>query len=93
MIKKKKTNLLKRILYLAVFIYVGYILFQQHVCFNAYKAQEISYLREIDENEKIQQQYQKQRELYQTDAYIEEMARAKLGMVYPGEKIFIDASK
>lgn len=90
---KEKKNFSKRILYTVIIIYVGYILFQQQIYLSAYKAEENSYIAEIDKNKKITQKYQEQKELYQTDAYIEEVARAKLGMVYPGEKIFIDTSK
>ena len=93
MINKGKKNVSKRILYTAIIIYVGYILCQQHVYLKAYKAEENSYLKEIDKDKKVAQQYQKQKELYRTDSYIEEIARTKLGMVYPGEKIFIDTSK
>ena len=93
MINKGKKNVSKRIIYLAMVLYVGYILFQQQIYLNAYEAEKNSYIKEIDKNKKIAQQYQKQKELYQSDAHLEEMARDKLGMVYPGEKQFIDISK
>lgn len=83
----------KKLLYLIIALYVGYILFQQQMYLIACEKEENAYLKQIEEQKKITEQLKSQEASYQSDSFIEKMAREKLGMVLPGEKIFIDISK
>ena len=79
--KNKKINF-KRIIIIAILIYVVYTFFVQQKELNAYKAEE-----------------EKKEQLLETKAninskeYIEEVAREKLDMYLPNEKVYIDISK
>lgn len=44
----------------------------------------------VEEEIVINEELKRQKEILDTDEYIEKVAREKLGMVKPGEKIFID---
>ncbi len=90
---KRKSNSLKKLIYLLVIAYVGYILIQQQMYLLACEKEENYYKREISRQKEINEQYKKQGQYYQTDSYIESVAREKLGMVLPEERVFIDISK
>jgi len=90
---KRKNNIPKRIFCLIVFAYIGYILFQQYTYISMISKEEKKYINEINKQKSVAASYEKQKKLYNTDAYVEGIARQKLGMVYPGEKMFVDASK
>lgn len=92
----KKINykvLLKRIIVVMIGIYVIYTFISQQKTLNAYKAEEKRY------EEQITVQKEKQEELNQTKAninsekYIEEVAREKLDMYLPNERVYIDITK
>ena len=92
--KSKNFNLiLKRIFIIGIAIYVVYTFFAQQKTLNAYKADEQRY------KEQILAKKEKKEELNQTKAninseeYIEEIARDKLDMYLPNEKVYIDTSK
>ncbi len=90
--QRKRINT-KKLLYLIIALYVGYILFQQQMYLIACGKEENANLKQIEEQKKITQQLKSQEASYQSDWFIEKMAREKLGMVLPGERIFIDISK
>ena len=92
----KKINykvLLKRIIVVMIGIYVIYTFISQQKTLNVYKAEEKRY------EEQITVQKEKQEELNQTKAninseeYIEEVAREKLDMYLPNERVYIDITK
>lgn len=47
----------------------------------------------IDEEKKENEELKRQKEMSDTDEYLEKMAREKLGMVKKNERIFIDAGR
>ena len=92
--KNEKIKLiLKRVLIVAIAIYLIYTFFTQQKALNMYKADEERYLEQISQEE------EKKEELIQTKAninskeYIEEIARDKLDMYLPNEKVYIDINK
>ena len=89
---KKKKNNTKRIIYSVLVVYVAYILIQQEMYLFACKKQENLFAKEIQKQKQVSRQIEEQKQLYRTDSYIEEIAREKLGMVLPGEKVFVDVS-
>ncbi|MBZ4645085.1 MAG: Septum formation initiator [Petroclostridium sp.] len=90
--KKGIKSVLKKILLTASAIYVVYILIQQQVMLNYYRDQEKYYLQKIEEEKAKTEHLEKLKVLYSTEAYIEQIARDKLGFVKNGEKVFIDAT-
>jgi len=91
--KNKRKSNFNRIVYSFIIVYVGYILFRQQSVFFDCQKQKAYYLSEIKNNQNISQELKQKKELYNSDFFIEKSARDKLGMVYPGEKIFKDISR
>lgn len=91
--KNKKRSIVKKIICISIFLYIGFIFLQQQSYLNTCKKLEADYLKEIEKQKQIAEQLKNQKVLYKSDAFIEKIAREKLGMVFPGEKIFIDVSK
>ncbi len=85
--------ILKRVLLVAIAIYVVYTFLSQQKSLNMYNADAKRYM------EQIAQEEEKKEELNQTKAninskdYIEEIARDKLNMYLPNEKVYIDINK
>lgn len=52
-----------------------------------------SVLQKIDEEKKVKEELLQQKDIMDNDAYIEKVAREKLGMVKRGEKVFVDINK
>ena len=82
--------LLKRILLVIIGIYVIYTFISQQKTLNTYKAEKERY------EEQIASEEEKKQELIQTKAnidskdYIEDVAREKLDMYYPNERVYLD---
>ncbi len=93
--RKKKTknkfmSALKSAAIAALSIYIVYVLIQQQIQLNAYKAQQDYYKAQIEQEKKKLQSIEDNKLLYTTDSYIEKIARERLGLVKPGEVIFVD---
>lgn len=81
-------------LILAVFfLYFCYVLIDQQKVILA-RESEIARMKEkIGEEQAINEELTKQREIINSDEYVEKIAREKLGMVKKEERVFIDISK
>ena len=89
----KKSIKFKRLIIIALLVYVVYTLVVQQKTLNAYKAEENSYNEElVQAREKNQDLLNLKSNLDSTD-YITEVAREKLGMYLPNERVYIDISK
>lgn len=92
----KKINfkkLYKRLFVLIFIIYIVYTLIMQQQTLNAYKAEENKYNEEI---EKAQEEHEKLLETknnINSNEYIEQIAREKLDMYLPNERVYIDIGK
>lgn len=82
-----------RILIIGLVIYFLYIVISRQQILNTYKKEEKNY------QDLIAEQQQKNNELLETKKnidstkFIEEIARDKLGMYLPNERVYIDISK
>ncbi len=83
---------IKKVMIGIIIIYAVYIIVQQQITLNLYKAQEEYYEEKIAEEIDKTNELKKKKMLYNTDLYIEKIARDKLGLVKPGERVFIDIS-
>lgn len=89
----KTSKILKRIFFIIAIIYVSTIFVNQQKSLNAYKNEQEAL------NQKIAQQTEYKNELLATKEnitspeYIEQIAREKLDMYLPNEKVYIDISK
>ncbi len=90
--KNKKINF-KRIIIIAILIYVVYTFFVQQKELNACKADSKRYTEQIAAEEEKKEQLLETKANINSKEYIEEVAREKLDMYLPNEKVYIDISK
>lgn len=92
--KSQNLNIfLKRVIIAAVAIYVVYTFFVQQKQLNAYKADANRYNEQIAIEKERKAELNKTKENINSEQYIEEIAREKLDMYLPNEKVYIDISK
>ena len=90
---EKKNKLLKRVLVLIFIVYFIYTLIIQQKTLNSYARERDRYNDEIDIAEEEQKKLEKMKENINSDEYIEQIAREKLEMYYPNERVYIDIEK
>lgn len=90
---KKIRNLLKKILIIAFILYFAYTLIKQQQTLNSYANQKAKYNEDIEVAQDEQKELQKMKDNINSDEYIEQIAREKLGMYYPNERVYIDIEK
>ena len=88
-----KSKILKRIIIVAVLIYAVYTFISQQKLLNAYTAEADDYNTQIEEEKEIKQELADTKEHLNSKEYIEDIAREKLDMYLPNEKVYIDISK
>ena len=88
--KKIKFN---RILIIGIIIYIAYVLISRNQVLKSYKKDEQKYLDMIAEEQQRNAELLQERENLDSTEYIEEIARGKLGMYLPNERVYIDISK
>ena len=90
---RKKNNLIKYICILVVLIYIAYILINQQLTLNDYTKTSDNLSEQIEAQIANKEDLQKEKENIDSLEFIEEMAREKLDMYYPNEKIYVDNGK
>ena len=92
--KNKNLKLiLKRVLIIAIAIYVVYTFFAQQKTLNAYQADKERYAEQIAVEEEKKAELNETKANVNSEEYIEDIARDKLDMYLPNEKVYIDISK
>ena len=92
--KNKKINsLLKKILVLVFIIYFVYTVIAQQKTLNTYAQEKDKCNEDIEVAQEKQEELQEMKENINSDEYIEQIAREKLGMYYPYERVYIDIEK
>ena len=86
-------SLLKKILIIAFIVYFAYTLIKQQQTLNSYASQKDKYNDDIEVAEEEQADLKEMKENINSDEYIEQIAREKLGMYYPNERVYIDIEK
>lgn len=86
----KKKKLYKRLLILLVLIYAVFTLANQQKVLNQYSATNKEYESKIAEQQAYNQKLITEKENVNSKEFIEQMAREKLDMYYPNEKVYLD---
>ena len=87
---KKRANPLKILVICFLMFYASYTLIRQEVEIKKYDKEKQYYIEQIQLAQVKHEEYKKYSEYVKTDAYIEKIAREKLGMLLPEEKIYIE---
>ncbi len=86
----KRKNLFKKLLIIAFLIYFIYTLISQQRTLNSYANMKDSYNDDIEIAQEENQELQEMKDNINSDEYIEQIAREKLDMYYPNERVYID---
>lgn len=87
---KKSKKLYKKILILLVSIYVIFTLINQQKTLNQYSKNSQELSQKIEEEKSTKEELAKQKENVNSLEFIEQMAREKLDMYYPNERVYVD---
>ncbi len=88
--KNKNKKFLKKIIVISIAIYVIYTLIAQQKTLNAYSNEKEKYQEQISKEKEDTNNLKEMEENVTSPEYIENIAREKLGMYLPNEKVFID---
>lgn len=89
----KSKHFLKKLLILLIGIYVISIFINQQKTLESYKNNQQYYAKQIQEQTEYKESLLAKKENLNSPEYIEEIAREKLDMYLPNEKIYIDQDK
>ena len=83
----------KKVLFVALLGYAVFVFISQQSTLNAYNKEVSKYKKEIEEAKETKESLISMKDNINSPEYIEEIAREKLGMYLPNEKVFIDVGK
>lgn len=86
-------RILKRLIIIALIIYCGCIFVSQQKMLNSYAAEKKQYNNQIKEASKEQEKLNDKLNNVNSSNYIEDVARTKLDMYLPNERVYIDITK
>ena len=86
----KKKLRINRFIIIAVLIYFIYTLVSQQQTLNSYKQEAPTYSNQIEEANDKNEELKNVKNNINSTEYIENMAREKLGMYLPNERVYID---
>lgn len=87
---KKNRKLLRNILIIAIAIYVVFVFVNQQQTLNEYSKNTEELNQQIAEEKANNEELNQKKDDVNSLDFIEEMAREKLDMYYPNEKVYID---
>ena len=90
--KKVLLRLIKTLAYTAACMYIVITMINQQITLMDYRDMKEQYKKQIQEEKLKSEQLAKIKGEVTTPAYIEEVAREKLGLVMPYEIVFVDAN-
>ena len=87
---KTKNSLFKKIIFIVVVIYAIITFINQQKILNTYETQAKTLETQIAEAKDIQEQLNEEKENVNSSEYIEAIAREKLDMYLPNERVYLD---
>lgn len=87
---KKNRKLYKRLLILALVLYVVFTLINQQKTLNQYDKITEDLTAQIEEQNEYKEELAKKKNDVNSEDYIEQTAREKLDMYYPNERVYVD---
>lgn len=89
----KKKFRFNRIIIIGIIIYILYIFISRQQVLSTYKKEEQNYLDLIAQEKQRNSELLEVKDSINSTEFIEEIARDKLGMYLPNERVYIDISK
>lgn len=86
----KKTKIYKKLLIIGIAVYVVFTLVNQQKALNQYANTSKELSTQIEEQKEQKEQLAKKKDDVTSLDYIEQIAREKLDMYYPNERVYVD---
>lgn len=86
----KTTKIYKKILIISILIYIAYVFIGQQKTLMSYKNTQEYYSEKISQQQAYQQELNNTKNNITSKEYIEKVAREKLDMYLPNERVYID---
>lgn len=87
---RKNKKIYKKLLILIVAIYAIFTLVNQQKTLNQYSQNSKELTTQIEEQKAYNEELAKEKENVNSEEFIEQMAREKLDMYYPNERVYVD---
>ena len=87
---KKSKKIYKKLLILIISVYVIFTLINQQKTLNQYSQSSLELSQKIEEEKENKEELAKKKEDVNSLEFIEQMAREKLDMYYPNERVYVD---
>lgn len=87
---KKSKKIYKKLLILGISIYVIFTFINQQKTLNQYSQNSQELSQKIEEEKENKEELAKKKEDVNSLEFIEQMAREKLDMYYPNERVYVD---
>ena len=92
-ISEKHKKIIKKVMIVGVIAYTSYTFISQQQTLNAYKSEQNYYQQQINLEKENKEKLATIKENIDSTDYIEQVAREKLDMYFPNERVYIDISK
>ena len=86
-------NIYKKLIFIGILCYAVFIFASQQNTLNTYNKEVKKYEKQIEEAKETKDSLIAMKDNINSPEYIEEIAREKLGMYLPNERVFIDIGK
>lgn len=87
---KKSKKILRNLFIIAIIIYIIFVLINQQKTLNEYSKNAEELNEEIASEQETNDKLNEQKDNVDSLEFIEEMAREKLDMYYPNERVYVD---
>ncbi len=87
---KKNKKILRNLLIIAIIIYIAFVFINQQKTLNQYSKNTEELNQQIASEEATNEDLKQQKDNVNSLEFIEEMAREKLDMYYPNERVYVD---
>ena len=87
---KKNKKILRNLLIIAIIIYVAFVFIDQQKTLNEYSKNTEELNQQIASEEATNEDLNQQKDNVNSLEFIEEMAREKLDMYFPNERVYMD---
>ena len=87
---KKNKKILRNLLIIAIIIYIAFVFINKQKTLNQYSKNTEELNQQIASEEATNEDLKQQKDNVNSLEFIEEMAREKLDMYYPNERVYVD---
>ena len=87
---KKNKEILRNLLIISIIIYIAFVFINQQKTLNQYSKNTEELNQQIASEEATNEDLKQQKDNVNSLEFIEEMAREKLDMYYPNERVYVD---